>query len=190
MWGGAACAARLLRHALGELGTAYRPLGEVGLMREVTARVAGIGESAVFSWMSLPGPAPSGTSGHGVEWLRAGADAEVAALLAADAPHSYALPGAVGVSRWAGVRVDGVLAAVAADAWSAPSVGLLAGVATRAALRGRGLAGLVCAWVSRELVAAHGRAALMVDDSNPVAIGVYERIGYRRRPVLACRVIA
>jgi predicted GNAT family acetyltransferase len=43
--------------------------------------------------------------------------------------------------------------------------------------------------VSRELVAAHGRAALMVDDDNPTAIAVYERLGYRRRPVLASYVI-
>ncbi|MER7433016.1 GNAT family N-acetyltransferase, partial [Nonomuraea rubra] len=83
---------------------------------------------------------------------------------------------------------DGVLAAVAAEAWPAPSVGLVAGVATRASLRGRGLAGLVCRWVSRELVAARGRAALMVDDGNAAAIRVYERIGYRRRRVLAAYV--
>ncbi|WP_344892954.1 GNAT family N-acetyltransferase, partial [Nonomuraea antimicrobica] len=82
----------------------------------------------------------------------------------------------------------GVVAAVAADAWSAPSVGLVAGVATRVGFRGRGLAGRVCGWVSRELVAVHGRAALMVDDSNGAAIGVYERLGYRRRRVLACGV--
>jgi predicted GNAT family acetyltransferase len=90
-----------------------------------------------------------------------------------------------GVSRWAGSRVDGVLAAVAADAWSAPSVGLLAGVATGARFRGRGLAERLCAWVSGELVAARGRAALMVDDENAAAIGVYERIGYVRRRVMA-----
>jgi predicted GNAT family acetyltransferase len=44
--------------------------------------------------------------------------------------------------------------------------------------------------VSRELVATHGRAALMVDDDNLTAIAVYERLGYRRRPVLASSVMA
>ena len=74
-------------------------------------------------------------------------------------------------------------ASVAADAWSAPSVGFLAGVATGGAMAGTGMAERVCRWVSRELVAAHGRAALMVDDDNLTAIAVYERLGYRRRPV-------
>ncbi|TDC84726.1 GNAT family N-acetyltransferase [Nonomuraea deserti] len=124
-----------------------------------------------------------------VGWLDEGESARVAALLAAEAPSSYAVPGLAGVRRWAGVRVGGELAAVAADAWSAPTVGLLAGVATRARHRGRGLAGRVCRWVSRELVAVYGRAALMVDDDNPAAIRVYERLGYRRRRVAASRAV-
>lgn len=190
VWGGTSCAVELVRHALGELGATYRPFGEVELVREVTAKLDGVEESGRFSWMSLDrrhldgGGLDDGEAG----WLDRGAEDEVAALLAAGAPHSYAVPGVDGVSRWAGVRVDGVLAAVAADAWSAPSVGLLAGVATEARFRGRGLAGRVCRWVSRELVAAHGRAALMVDDTNAAAIGLYERIGYRRLRVLASHV--
>lgn len=47
----------------------------------------------------------------------------------------------------------------------------------------------LCRWVSGELVAARGRAALMVDDGNLAAIGVYERIGYRRRAVMASQVV-
>ncbi|GAA1617069.1 hypothetical protein GCM10009733_011760 [Nonomuraea maheshkhaliensis] len=196
VWGDASCAVELVRHALGELGPSYRPLGEVELMGAVTAKLDGVDEAGRFSWMSLPAAAPaaalasvrSPVSGEGDEvgWVEA--EGEVAALLAAAAPHSYAVPGAAGVSRWAGVRVDGVIAAVAADAWSAPTVGLLAGVATTSAFRGRGLAERVCRWLSLELVAAYGRAALMVDDVNAAAIGVYERIGYRRRPVMAAHV--
>ncbi|MEV0238181.1 GNAT family N-acetyltransferase [Nonomuraea sp. NPDC050786] len=196
VWGGVSCAVELVGYALAELGPSYRPFGERELVGEVTAKLDGLERAGTFSWMSLPalegpvleGPVLEGPVPDGVGWLEPAADAEVAALLAADAPDSYAVPGLAGVSRWAGVRVEGELAAVAADAWSAPTVGLLAGVATRARFRGRGLAGRVCRWVSRELLAGYGRAALMVDDDNAAAIAVYERIGYRRRRVLAARV--
>ncbi|MFF4193595.1 GNAT family N-acetyltransferase [Nonomuraea sp. NPDC001831] len=142
------------------------------------------GRSSAVGW---PGGEAAGPT-SAVGWLDGAAEREIAALLAGDAPSSYAVPGAAGVRRWAGVRVGRELAAVAADAWSAPSVGLLAGVATAARFRGRGLAERVCGWMSSQLVATHGRAALMVDDVNAAAIKVYERIGYRRRLVLACHV--
>lgn len=162
-------------------------MGERSLVRDVVAKVAGLEFGGAFSWMSLgvaPGPV------EGVGWLSPGAEAEVAGLLAGSAPHSYAVPGMAGVRRWAGVRVGGELAAVAADAWSAPEVGLLAGVATAARFRGRGLAERVCRWVSARLVEEYGRAALMVDDDNASALGVYGRIGYRRTLVAGARVSA
>ncbi|MEV0195227.1 GNAT family N-acetyltransferase [Nonomuraea sp. NPDC050691] len=191
VWGDPADAVELVRHALTEMGPSYRPFGEAGLMAAVAAKIDGLEVAGGFSWMSLPGPvlpAPV-LPGGGVAWLTDGAEREVSALLAEHAPASYAVPGAPGVRRWAGTRVEGRLAAVAAEAWSAPSVGLLAGVATVASLRGRGLAERVCRWVSERLVAAYGRAALMVDDDNPAAIGVYERLGYRRLRVLATHVL-
>ncbi|MFI7420128.1 GNAT family N-acetyltransferase [Nonomuraea sp. NPDC049684] len=218
VWGDPDDAAELVRHALAELGPTYRPLGERELMRRVAARLEGVRESGAFSWMSLTGPPRARTGQPGtppleagplragprlgagplggeaagpppvVGWLDGDAEQEITALLAGDAPSSYAVPGAAGVRRWAGARVGRELAAVAADAWSAPSVGLLAGVATAARFRGRGLAERVCGWMSSQLVATHGRAALMVDDVNAAAIKVYERIGYRRRLVLACHV--
>ncbi|MFG1678844.1 GNAT family N-acetyltransferase [Nonomuraea sp. NPDC049269] len=213
VWGGAACVTDLVRHALAEVGPSYRPFGDVELMADVTVKLAGVEAADTFCWMSLPGlpaPAPDAAPDAGAVtstgavtghldasrggWLGPESDAEVAGLLAAAAPQSYAVPGMAGVRRWAGVWMDEALegralAAVAADAWSAPSVGFLAGVATAARFRGRGLAERLCRWVSGELVAARGRAALMVDDGNLAAIRVYERIGYRRRAVMASRAV-
>ncbi|MEU4511837.1 GNAT family N-acetyltransferase [Nonomuraea wenchangensis] len=193
-------AARLVRHALAELGPSYRPLGEAELIRQVAGAVDGLRAGPCFSWMSLTELRhDTGDTGDardaredgadGVGWLD-GAEAEITALLAADAPDAYAVPGGIGVRRWAGLRDGDRLAAVAADAWSAPDVGLLAGVATRAPYRGRGLAERVCRWVSGRLIDTYGRAALMVDDDNPAAIRVYERIGYRRRQVMTSYVTA
>ena len=76
-------------------------------------------------------------------------DAELAALCGAALddredlgqhyPGSYAKPGIAGVRRWAGIRDDaGALVAVGADAWSAPTVGLVGGITVRPAARSRG----------------------------------------------------
>ncbi|GAA2833418.1 hypothetical protein [Nonomuraea rubra] len=42
VWGQAVDAVALVRHALGELGPTYRPLGEVELVRQVAAKVDGV----------------------------------------------------------------------------------------------------------------------------------------------------
>ncbi|WP_206184920.1 GNAT family N-acetyltransferase [Thermoactinospora rubra] len=189
VWGDAAGAARLVEHALGELGPSFRPLGEADLVAAVASKVAGLVVAGAFSWMSLA-RAPAGGATGGVGWLPPQAEGEVAALLARHAPQSYAVPGMAGVARWAGVRVGGELASVAAEAWSAPSVGLVAGVATVAAYRGRGLAERVCRWVAGELVARYGRAALMVDDDNAAALRVYGRLGFTRRRIAAAALAA
>ncbi|GAA2839071.1 GNAT family N-acetyltransferase [Kribbella solani] len=78
-----------------------------------------------------------------------------------------------------------IVVSVAADAWSAPEVGFLAGVATNPVARGKGLSRQVCGFATAELVKRHGRAALMVDGDNAA---VYERLGYTYRKVAAARL--
>ncbi|GGT01988.1 hypothetical protein GCM10010156_69860 [Planobispora rosea] len=125
-----------------------------------------------------------------VGWLAPEADDEVTKLLAEASPSAWAVPGLPGIRRWAGLRdAAGTLVATAADAWSAPQVGFVAGVATAPALRGRGLGEAVCRFVFGELAAEHGRVALMVDTHNVGAIRVYERLGMRIRPVAAATLI-
>ncbi len=80
------------------------------------------------------------------------------------------------------------LLSVAADAWSSPEVGFVAGVATLPEARGRGLSRQVCAFVTAELVKRHGRVGLMVDGSNETAIGLYRKLGYSYHPVGAAQL--
>ncbi|MFI7048084.1 GNAT family N-acetyltransferase [Streptosporangium sandarakinum] len=185
--------AALVRSLAPWLGPQWRLLGEWPLMEEL-ARLLGV-EPVGFEWMDTDRPPPPATAtgdgdgdgdgDGGVRWLD-DADAEVAALLQEASPSAWARPGVAGVRRWAGLRDgSGRLIATAADAWSCPQVGFVAGVATAPAHRGRGHAERVCRFVLAELVAACGRGALMVDSDNPTAIGVYERLGLRRRTVAA-----
>ncbi|MEU8195149.1 GNAT family N-acetyltransferase [Microbispora amethystogenes] len=191
----------LLRHALAEAGPAFRPLGEATLLEEVVRAAPELELAGHFTWMTAeklappradapdvaaraPGRSSAGARPVAAEaaWLEPAEEPEVAALLAAAHPRSYAVPGLPGVRRWAGIRDGaGALLAVAADAWSAPSVGLLAGVATSVPARGHGLGERVCRFAASALLDAHGRAALMVDDWNAPAIAVYERLGFARR---------
>jgi GNAT superfamily N-acetyltransferase len=173
----------LVRHVASVVGPTYRPFGDEAVVRELAEQAAEVEFSACFGWMDTPvAPPVSGDVG----WLPD--DRGVAELLTAAAPASYAWPGRPGVRAWAGVAEGNQLVSVAADAWSAPQVGFLAGVATAAAARGRGLSRAVCAFVTAELVGRHGRAGLMVDADNAAAISIYRRLGYTYRPVAAARI--
>ncbi|ADB29442.1 GCN5-related N-acetyltransferase [Kribbella flavida DSM 17836] len=173
--------APLVEQVLEIVGPGFRPFGEEPLIRGLTERVPGLSFRAAFGWMETDAaPAETTTA----RWLPD--DRGVAELLDEASPTSYAWPGSTGVRRWAAIADDrDALVSVAADAWSAPEVGFLAGVATRPVARGRGLSRQVCAFVTAELVKQHGRAALMVDAENAAAIAVYQRLGYRYRPVAA-----
>jgi GNAT superfamily N-acetyltransferase len=186
--GDAGDAVPLLTHALTEIGPTFRPIGDVDLIAEVTDAIDDLEFVGAFGWMDTDEPPP--VDHHNVEWLDPGDDAEVAALLETALPDSYAWPGRPGVARWAGRRDDdGNLVATAADAWSAPDIGFVAGVATDVTARGHGYATSTCAAVVSELVRTHGQAAVMVDDWNAPAIAVYERLGMRRRHLAAAKFV-
>ncbi|MBG0831789.1 GNAT family N-acetyltransferase [Planomonospora sp. ID67723] len=179
--------AELVRQVRPELGPSYRLLGERPLVAEVVRRVPGAEVVGTFEWMDTAGNGSGGSGRDGeAGWLGPESDAEVTALLAQASPSAWAVPGLTGIRRWAGIRdAAGTLAAVAADAWSTPRVGFVAGVATAPALRGRGLGEAVCRFVLGALAAEHERVALMVDTDNQSAIRLYERLGMRIRPVAA-----
>ncbi|HET6987206.1 MAG TPA: GNAT family N-acetyltransferase [Kribbella sp.] len=179
--GSADSAARLATGVLAEVGPSFRPFGDEQLVRSLADRVPGMEFAAAFGWMeTVDIPDVTTTAG----WLDS--DAGVEELLTEASPSSYAWPGRTGVRRWAAVTGDdGELLSIAADAWSAPEVGFLAGVATRPVARGKGLSQQVCGFVTAELVKRHGRAALMVDGNNAAAIGLYRKLGYAYRSVAA-----
>ncbi len=176
--------ARLVAGVFAEVGPSFRPFGDEQLMRDLASCVPGLSFSAAFGWMSTAElPVVTTTAA----WLEG--DTGVEALLTEAAPTSHAWPGRSGVRRWAAATGDsGELLSVAADAWSAPEIGFLAGVATRPVARGNGLSRQVCAFVTAELIKQHGRVGLMVDRDNATAIAVYHRLGYTYRRVAAAHL--
>ncbi len=183
--------AALVRDVLAETGPRYRPIGSSALVHAVAGDLANLAVAGTFGWMETDRPVVRpGRREVGAPWLDDTWSAPVAELLAEAYPSSYARPGLRGVRRWAGVAgPDGALAAVAADAWPAPSVGYVAGVAARLGLRGNGYGGAVFAFVVDTLVAEHGRAALMVNAANTAAVGLYRRAGLRWRELAAAHVV-
>ncbi|GAA2749074.1 GNAT family N-acetyltransferase [Kitasatospora cinereorecta] len=194
--GPAADAEPLLRHALATAGPTYRPLGDTRLITALADRIPRLETLGTFGWMDTttpPPPAaavPADTDAEAeAHWLADHELPEAAALLDDHFPTSHAHPHRDGPHTWAGVRDRrGHLTAIAADAWSAPTVGLLAGVATHPDHgRGRGHAHTVCRFVLDAQLRAHGRAALMVDRDNTPAIRLYQRLGLTWRSLTAAR---
>lgn len=156
------------------------------LAAEVAARLPSCRLLTSFGWMELAQPVTAACEGVG--WLPDDAQDAVTSLLHKANPDSYVFPGEPGRQRWAGVHdPSGELIAVAADAWSAPDVGLVAGVATHPDHRGNGLSTAICAFVAGHLYRRHGTVALMVDADNAAALRVYRRLGFTYRSV---RVLA
>ncbi|MFG1609060.1 GNAT family N-acetyltransferase [Actinoplanes sp. NPDC049265] len=174
-----AAVAGLLAEAYAETGPGYHAVGD----EDVMAALPGLGATGHFLWMDTTDPAPGDERGA---WLET--DDGVAEFLAMAAPRSFAMPGGTGVRRWAAVRDDdGALIATAAEAWSAPGLGFIAGVATHPDRRGQGLAGALCRFVTNDLMRSAGRVALLTDVWNEAAQRTYRRLGYSLRPLMTAQ---
>jgi GNAT superfamily N-acetyltransferase len=180
-------AAALVRAVLPQVGPTFRPIGDEALIRDLVTRVPELAFVDAFGWMQTE--TTTGRRGAAA-WLTASDGADITALLDEAFPDAYARPGRPGTRRWAGARdASGALLACAADAWSAPDVGFLAGVATAEQARGRGVGTAVCGFVLDSLVADHGTAALIADSWDITAVRLYRGLGLSWRPIAAARVM-
>lgn len=188
VWGSPGEVAGLLREVVPETGPQFRPIGDEALIAELAEITGELTMAGRFAWMEVTAPVPATGAGD-PHWLAGTEWDEAAALIDSAFPDSYARPYGTGVHRWAGIRDDdGTLLAIAADAWSVPEVGFLAGVATRADARGRGLASSVCSFATNEQLAGPAqRVALLADYWNEAAVTTYRRLGFTVRPLGAAR---
>jgi GNAT superfamily N-acetyltransferase len=188
--GSAAATVPLVDEVMREVGPTYRPLGDRDLIGAIVDGVPELVKGKLFGWMeSEPGMVVPEPAGNRVRWLTDADEADAALLLESVNPDSNAKPGVPGVECWAGIRDDeGRLVALAALAWSAPTVGLITGVAVHAGVQGRGLGRAVCAFILAAALARHGNAALMVDHGNDAAERLYRKLGMGHRPIGAAFV--
>jgi GNAT superfamily N-acetyltransferase len=187
--GSAEEATPLVHSVLEVVGPAFRPIGDRDLIDAIVAGLPELTGVASFGWMDSRGPTPDRLGPAGAHWLSERELPDVTALLQVSFPDSDAQPGAQGVERWAGVRDgQGRLLAVTAAAWSAPDVGYLAGVAVHPEARGQGYGAAVCGFVLAAELAAHGAAALMVEEDNHSAIRLYRSLGMSYRALTAAAV--
>ncbi|MFD7729598.1 GNAT family N-acetyltransferase [Kitasatospora phosalacinea] len=192
----------LLDEVTALVGPSYRPFGDADVLAELCARHDGLEALGGFGWMQRTAAGPplpdadggngSGGSGGGggrvaAHWLAPDELDEAADLVDRHFPTSHAHPHRPGVRAWAGVRDEtGRLTALAADAWPAPAVGLLAGVVSDPVHgRGRGHAAAACRLALAGILGRSPRAALMVDAWNEPAIGLYRRLGLEHRQLAA-----
>jgi GNAT superfamily N-acetyltransferase len=184
--GPAGAVVALVREVMDEVGPSYRPLGDRELISALVAGMPQLTPVASFGWMYCRGPGSSPPEPSTADWLPETALPEVGALLEISFPASQARPGVAGTERWAGVRdAAGRLLATGTLAWSAPTVGLLTGVAVHPDARGQGLGRSVCAFLLAEALRRHGAAALMVEEWNQAARRMYKSLGLRYQAVAA-----
>ena len=156
---------------LAEGGPRYRPIGDDALITELCVALPDLAPTPPFGWMHTsvaPAPEQRATLAATRDEL------SIQALLDDAFPHSLARPGLPGVARWWVFRDGSSVTACAADAWSAPGLGLLAGVAVSRQTRGRGQARAVVSAALEALVNDYGSAGLMVETGNTPARKLYE----------------
>lgn len=187
--GSPAAAIGLIGLVLEEVGLSFRPIGDPRLITKIIEMVElpqgyGLRLRAAFGWMDRRRPLDDRVSD--AQWLGDGETDRIAELLDSAHADSDARPTDPDVERWAGIRDDhGRLLAVAGLGWSAPTVGYLVGVAVHPDHRGEGLGERVCRLVADTAITERGAVGLMVDENNPAARRVYEKLGLDYHSVLA-----
>jgi ribosomal protein S18 acetylase RimI-like enzyme len=189
--GTADAVASLVRAVRDAIGPSYALIGDPLLMTALLARVTWLEPRGFFGWLDCI-RRPRCRPVHEARWLSRQEWSAADALLSVAYPKSFARPGVAGVNRWAGITdLTGSLTGIAADAWSSPGLGFLAGLAVAPAARRTGQGRDVSAFVLSALLAVHGRVAMMVQDSHASAIAGYAELGltYRNQQMLGVRSI-
>jgi hypothetical protein len=187
--GPADAAASLVRAAVDALGPSYAIIGDPPLMTGLLARISWLEPRGSFGWLDCI-RRPSCRPVHQARWLSRQEWRAADQVLDVAYPTSRVRPGVPGVSRWAGITdLAGSLTSIAADAWSSPGLGFLAGLAVVPEARRTGQARDVSAFVLKSLLAVHGRVAMMVQKSDETSIARYAELGmtYRDQQVLGVR---
>ncbi len=176
-------AAELVGPALAHCGPSYRAMGARELIVAVSERRGWPVPHHSFGWMQTTG-VPIVADPR----ARAATAADlpgIGELIERSFPDSYGRPGRAGVRSWWVVPGPLGILACAADAWSAPTVGLLAGVVTDHRQRGQGLGRAVVTAALAGLLASYGQAALLVDGDNTPARALYASLGMSYRELAA-----
>jgi GNAT superfamily N-acetyltransferase len=169
---------------VGDPGSAYELAVAIGgdramsVPRATGERLVADGWTEREGWAFRATRVAPGLPVEGAGWLPPEADDEVRDLLGAGFPDASLAVGDPDVRRWAGVRRDGRLVSVAADATVTDSLGFLASIAAHPDARGTGAGAAVTAWAARVLVEEHGVCGLWLMSGNVVAAGLYTRLGF------------
>ncbi|MDX8483357.1 GNAT family N-acetyltransferase [Mesorhizobium sp. VK24D] len=114
--------------------------------------------------------------------------AEMLALASLTKPGPFTLE-ALSLGDFWGVKIEGRLAAIAGERMKQPGYTELSGVCTHPDFRGGGLARLLSLFVANRIMARGEVPYLHAYDSNALAVGLYESIGFRLRTTLNMAVV-
>ncbi|MDG4884346.1 GNAT family N-acetyltransferase [Mesorhizobium sp. WSM4884] len=114
--------------------------------------------------------------------------AEMLALASLTKPGPFTLE-ALSLGEFWGVKIDGRLAAMAGERMKQPGHCELSGVCTHPDFRGGGLARLLSLFVASRIMARGEVPYLHAYDSNALAVGLYESIGFRLRTTVNMAVV-